>query len=139
MNGIVGFTDLLRDPDLTDNEKHRYIDIIHANSEQLLHVINDILDISRIEAGRLGIFPHSFDPFPMLRYLEDTARILVEHKPITVSLEYDLPVGASIESDKNRLKQVLFNLISNAVKFTRKGSIEIGCYRNSKRGRATDI
>lgn len=65
MNGIVGFTDLLRDPDLTDNEKHRYIDIIHANSEQLLHVISDILDISRIEAGRLGIFPHSFDPFPM--------------------------------------------------------------------------
>ncbi|MEA1875339.1 MAG: ATP-binding protein [Bacteroidota bacterium] len=131
MNGIVGFTELLRDTDLKDNEKFRYIDIIHANSEQLLHVINDILDISRIEAGRLGIFPHSFDPFPMLRYLEDTAKILVEHKPITVSLKYDLPVGASIQSDKNRLQQVLFNLISNAVKFTRQGSIEIGCYRNS--------
>ena len=131
MNGIVGFTELLRDTSLLEEEKNRYIDIIHANSEQLLHVINDILDISRIEAGRLGIFPHRFDPFPMLRYLEDTARILVEHKPITVRLKYDLPVDASIESDKNRLQQVLFNLISNSVKFTQKGTIEIGCFRNS--------
>jgi PAS domain S-box-containing protein len=129
MNGIVGFTELLRDPDLTESDKQRFIDIIHANSEQLLNIINDILDVSRIEAGRLGIFPSRFDPFVLMRNLTDTARILVEHRKIDVRLHYDLPNEATIETDKNRLQQILFNLISNAVKFTNKGYIEIGCHR----------
>lgn len=131
MNGIVGFTELLRDPDLTETEKERYINIIHANSEQLLHVINDILDLSRIEAGRLGVFPHKFDPYPMFQNLVQTAQVLVNHKQIQVKLKYDLPNGFMLESDKNRVNQILFNLLSNAVKFTEKGTIEIGAFRNS--------
>jgi len=129
MNGIVGFTELLRDPQLSDEEKERYIDIIHANSEQLLNIINDILDISRIEAGRLGIFPSPFDPYVLLKNLQETTKILVKHKPINVVLKFDLPIGATIDTDKNRLQQILFNLISNATKFTQKGYIELGCHR----------
>lgn len=131
MNGIVGFSELLRDTDLTHEEKERYIEIIHVNSEQLLHIINDILDLSRIEAGRLGVFPHKFDPYPLFKNLVQTAQILVKQKPIQIKLKYDLPNGFILESDKNRVNQILFNLISNAVKFTEKGVIELGAFRNS--------
>lgn len=131
MNGIVGFAELLKEENLNKEETDRYVDIILANSEQLLHVINDVLDLSRIEAGRLGVFPHRFDPYPMLRNLEETASVLVKHKPIQVILKFDLPAKFTLESDKNRVQQVLFNLVSNAAKFTEKGTIQIGCFRNS--------
>lgn len=131
MNGILGFSELLRDSELLEEEKLRFIDIIHANSEQLLHVIDDVLDLSRIEAGRLGIYPEKFDPYVMLKDLVNTCNILIKHRPITVILKYDLPVKATVESDQKRVKQILFSLISNAIKFTESGTIEIGCYRNS--------
>ena len=131
MNGIIGFSELLKDQDLAQEERDRYIDIIHANSEQLLHVINDILDLSRIEAGRLGVFPHKFDPLPMIQNLTETAKVLVKHKPIQVSFKYDLPSDFSLYADRNRVNQVFFNLVANAVKFTEKGKIEIGGFRTS--------
>ena len=65
----------------------------------------------------------------LLKNLQETTQILVEHKPISVRFKYDLPVGAMIETDVNRLQQILMNLISNAVKFTNEGYIEIGCHR----------
>jgi len=131
MNGILGFSELLRDSELADEDKLRFIDIIHANSEQLLHIIDDVLDLSKIEAGRLGIYPEKFDPYILLKDLTNTTNILVKQKPITVALKYDLPIKATVVSDKKRVKQILFHLISNALKFTETGHIEIGCYRNS--------
>ncbi len=131
MNGILGFSELLRDPGLNEAEKIRFIDIIHANSEQLLSIIDDVLDLSRIEAGRLGLYPEKFDPYILLKDLAETTKVLVKQRPITVNLKYDLPVKATVESDKKRVRQILFKLISNAIKFTEEGQIELGCYRNS--------
>ncbi len=124
MNGVIGFTSLLCDTEL-DQEQQEFIDIIHSSGNTLLRLLDDILDFSKIEAGQLGIEQQSFD---IRDLLEEVVKILDEQlkgKSVDLIIKIDEDVPAFVESDPSRIRQILTNLIGNAIKFTDEGSIEI--------------
>ncbi|MCU0847789.1 MAG: ATP-binding protein [Spirochaetes bacterium] len=129
MNSILGFADLLRDGSLPDAEKKHYIEIINRSGRHLLGLIDDIIDLSRIEAGHVVIneVPFSVDSimddfFEMFRM-----QIKNERKDIEIRPAHSVEAAAgSIMADEFRIRQVLLNLMGNAVKFTDSGTIEFG-------------
>jgi signal transduction histidine kinase/ActR/RegA family two-component response regulator len=128
MNSILGFSQLL-ETDITEEERKEYIKIINDSGIYLLQLIEDIIDISKIEAGQLEIFPKRF---PIKELFDEMKAIfmqqLIKQGKENILIEYDLPdKDLLITTDKVRLKQILTNLLSNAVKFTEKGSITFGC------------
>jgi PAS domain S-box-containing protein len=130
MNGILGFAELLQTPDLHYEEMLSYIDIINSCSKQLLALINDIIDISKIEAGQLTI---SSGKVGLLSVLNDVYNLTINSVPEKVILsspDLSAKIDLTIIADEIRLKQVLLNLINNAIKFTAKGSITFGYSRN---------
>ena len=131
LNAIVGFSNILSNTDKVE-EKQEYATIIENNNELLLQLINDILDISKIEAGTLEFNYTDFNLNNMMHELEHMFRLRVEGRPIEVSCEISLPF-CHIHSEKNRLMQVLTNMLVNAVKFTQRGSIRLG-YRQQEDG-----
>jgi len=130
MNGILGFADLLNDDSIQPDEKRRFINIIKTNGQHLLSIINDIIDISKIESNQLKITKVNFN----LNHLLDELFITYQNKiaqkgkkEITLQLDKTLQDAQSqIISDNIRLRQILFNLISNSLKFTSKGFIRFG-------------
>lgn len=124
LNAIVGFSNIL--PFVEDEaEKKEYISIIENNNTLLLQLINDILDLSKIEAGTLEFMASVFDLNEMTKELEQTVSLKID--PQKVKLTTETPVSSyCIRTDKNRLMQVLLNLLNNAVKFTPEGSIQFG-------------
>ncbi len=129
LNGIVGFAELLKNTDRPD-EKARYAEIIKNNSNQLLLLINDIIDVSKIEAGELKLSRRPCLVTKMINDLEITFNELKQQKDKeNIELVSKTPAehsGLLIETDPFRLQQVLSNLISNALKFSEKGKIEFG-------------
>lgn len=130
MNSILGFSDLLR---YTDNpaERDEYIDIIARNGEVLLTLLNDILDLSKIEGSQLPIKPTTVDVFELMSELEQVYSAKLK-KLVKPGLEFKVewPSGIKklhITTDRTRLFQVLVNLIDNAIKFTDKGFVVFGC------------
>jgi signal transduction histidine kinase len=140
LNGILGYTQILkRDKTLTEKQKDG-IDIIHRSSEHLLTLINDILDLSKIEAGKLEINPINFHLPEFLQNIADLMKMRAEQKSINFIFEilYQLPIF--VHTDEKRLRQVLLNLLSNAVKFTEKGNVsfKIICYEGKIRFEVED-
>ncbi|GMT45396.1 MAG: hypothetical protein IEMM0006_1228 [bacterium] len=128
LNAIVGFSNLLADGTIKDEEKEQYVSIINSSNETLLQLIDDILDVSMIEANQMKINKINFSVNELLLNLQRTYNsILKEKKKDVVQLKLHHP-GESywITSDQIRINQVLVNLLNNAIKFTNKGSIEIG-------------
>jgi CheY-like chemotaxis protein len=129
MNAILGFATLIRNRVLTEEKRKQYIDLINSNCRQLLHIITDIIDISKIEANQISIFNKNFMLNKVLQdlYLSYKNQIEVLNKPINLEL---LPgfkdEDSAIFTDKVRLEQILSNLLSNALKFTEKGCIKFG-------------
>jgi len=122
MNGVIGMTGLLLDTELT-SEQRDYASTIRTSGEALLAIINDILDFSKIEVGKLAI--ESF-PFDLRSLFEDIAEMLApraEEKGIDLILEYPTTVASCVLGDAGRVRQVLTNLIGNAVKFTERGHV----------------
>ena len=124
MNGVLGMTELLLATPLNDRQR-RYADTVHTSGTNLLHIINDILDFSKIEAGRL-VLEHI--PFDFRTLLTETSTIFQEQAlkkglTFTVTVAHDIPV--SLYGDPHRLRQILTNLISNALKFTATGRITV--------------
>ena len=124
MNGVLGMTELLLATPLNDKQR-RYADTVHTSGTNLLHIINDILDFSKIEAGRL-VLEHI--PFDFRTLLTETSTIFQEQAlkkglTFTVTVAHDIPV--SLYGDPHRLRQILTNLISNALKFTATGRITV--------------
>ncbi len=124
LNAIVGFSSLL---DTTEDpeEKREYVAIIEKNNDLLLQLIGDILDLSKIEAGTLEFVYSDFDLDELMRTEESTMRIRMTNPDVELFFESGIP-GFRIHSEKNRLAQVLTNLIGNAIKFTTQGSIRFG-------------
>ena len=116
LNAIVGFIDLLKMKKF-DEETTRYINIISDSSYTLLNVLNDILDLSKIEAGKLLIEHINFDPKKELSYVIDLFQLKASQKNIYIKTEY-INLPEVLNSDPMRIKQVLINLLSNAIKFT---------------------
>ncbi len=123
LNGILGYTQLLkRDSDLTLRHQN-YIDIIHRSGEHLLVMINDVLDLSKIEAGKLSLAQNEFYLFQFLQNITDIIRLRAEQKGLEFVQEIDSKLPLVIHTDETRLRQILLNLLGNAVKFTEKGRI----------------
>lgn len=134
MNAIVGFSELLNDED--DAEKRaQYIQIIQSSSGNLLKLINEIVDLSKIEAGEMDISLSNFSIKTIFEEMLNIYNIAVKKRDIVaLKLSYDLPDGDYIiYSDPYRLKQILSNLISNAVKHTSEGSIIFSCKKVGKK------
>jgi PAS domain S-box-containing protein len=129
LNGIIGFSELLADKNLTDAERHRYLNIIQNNGNALISLLSDLIDISKLETGKLVLANRSFVPAKLIADLkyqfENTAQGKAENVNIIFSSTQTFE-DLEINSDQNRLRQILVNLITNAIKFTTNGKIEIG-------------
>ncbi len=124
MNAIIGFSEILVDR-LAERIEGRYVGFLRAiltSGQHLLAIINDILDLSKVEAGKVDLIPEIFQVKPAIESVCQVMRGLSARKQITFSIEVDKNVGA-MESDLAKFKQVLYNLLSNAVKFSRERSI----------------
>ena len=133
MNSILGFSQLLAEP-VSEEEKKQYMRIINDNSVYLLKLIEDIIDISKIEAEQVEIFPVEFELPELFEELKSVfLQSLIKNEKSHIALECKIPSPhLSVRADKTRLKQVLSNLLANAVKFTDNGRIEFGCHIRGK-------
>ncbi|HEY9618400.1 MAG TPA: PAS domain S-box protein [Microcoleaceae cyanobacterium] len=125
LNAILGFAQLMaRDHGLAP-EKRQQLSIINRSGEHLLHLINDILEMSKIEAGRITFVANCFDLYSLLTILEQMfcLRAIEKGLHFRIDLAPDLP--QHIETDENKLRQVLINLVGNAIKFTQQGQITL--------------
>lgn len=126
LNAIVGFSNLLTMAE-DEEERNEYINIISSNNELLLQLINDILDVAKIEAGTLEFIDSEIDINALLSDIEQSSRLKAP-EGVQISFVEKMPY-CIIMSDKNRLAQVITNFINNAIKFTKEGSIRFG-YRH---------
>jgi PAS domain S-box-containing protein len=127
LNAIMGFSGLLKDPDLTQEKTEQFVEIISSNGEQLLTIINDILDLSKIEAGQITISSEAVNVDNLLKELFQQFKKQGDLKKVDLLLITDHPEGHIVtKTDEHRLRQVLCNLLSNALKFTSEGRIELG-------------
>jgi len=122
MNGIIGMTGLVSDTDL-DREQRECVDTIRASSEALLVVINDILDFSKIESGKLEIESTLFDLRDCVEEAVDTLALQATEKGLDIAYVIEKSMETTLLGDPTRLRQVVMNLIGNAVKFTGKGGV----------------
>jgi len=127
MNGILGFTQLLKTAELSSEDTNEYLNIIETSTKRLLNIINDLVDISKIDAGQVKINLSSFNINDIIKYLYSFFKPIVEKKEIDFFFKYDLPDSESfINSDSEKLTAILTNLLNNAIKFSFYGSIEFG-------------
>ncbi|HET9752398.1 MAG TPA: response regulator, partial [Myxococcales bacterium] len=122
MNGVIGMTGLLLDTEL-DPEQREYAQTVRSSAEALLTVINDILDFSRIEAGKMMIEPLPFDLRPALEESVDLLSVAAQQKGLDVVLRIAPEVPDRVVGDAGRIRQILTNLLGNAIKFTEKGHV----------------
>ena len=124
LNAIVGFSNML--PHTEDPvEMREYADIIETNTDLLLQLINDILDLSKIEAGTFDFYPSSIDVNQTMEEIEQSMRLRLKNSDVTLAFTERLP-GCLFYIDKNRLIQLLANFVNNAIKFTQTGTICMG-------------
>lgn len=131
LNAIVGFSQLLIGAD-SPEEQQEYSHIIQSNSNQLLQLVDDILDLSKIEAGTIEFNDKDFDLNTVMRETGESLRLRLDPaKPVTMRCELGLP-SCTLHLDPNRLVQVLTNLVTNAIKYTESGSITMGYAQKGK-------
>ncbi|BBI99952.1 hypothetical protein FGKAn22_16450 [Ferrigenium kumadai] len=126
LNAIIGFTEVLQDqiPGPINADQMEYLGDIHEGGQLLLRLINDVLDLSKVEAGRLELFYETFPIAQTVRETITTLRGMAEKKGLSLQAELPPDLGL-ITADQIRFKQVLYNLLSNAVKFTDKGTVTV--------------
>ncbi len=127
MNGILGFSELLKTPGLAGTKQQEYINIIGKSGERMLNIINDIIDISKIEAGLVNIEISETNINEEIEYIYSFFKPATDAKGIQLSFKNALSSDrASIKTDQEKLYAILANLLKNAIKYTEKGSIEFG-------------
>ncbi len=122
MNALLGITQLLQDTRLDQTQKS-YVDTLHTSGHALLHVINDILDYSKISAGKVTLETTDFDLHALIRECTDVFQLGAREKSLRLDCQVTDDVPRTLQGDPNRLRQVLLNLLSNAVKFTANGTV----------------
>ena len=127
MNGILGFAELLKDKNLHPIEQQEYLEIIEKSGIRMLNIINDIIDISKIESGQMKITLSQTNVNDVLLYIYNLFKLEVERKGISLKYQSSLDDDkAEIQTDREKLYAILTNLVKNAIKFTTAGSIEFG-------------
>jgi PAS domain S-box-containing protein len=124
MNGIIGMTELVLDTALTQHQRD-YLETVRQSADALMEIINDLLDLSKIEAGRMELESIDFEPRALLEHLCRPIALSAQRKSLAFALELGAGVPALARGDPGRLRQVLVNLLGNAVKFTQRGSVTL--------------
>ncbi len=140
MTSILGYTELLAtSPEHQGSPERRRecIETIRRHGDHLLTIINDILDLSKIEAGKMDVERLPVDPVSLLHEVRELMVARAEAKGLELSLGFGGPVPSTIASDPVRLRQILVNLVGNAVKFTERGSIRVACNHDASAERLT--
>ncbi|MCM2374301.1 PAS domain S-box protein [Aporhodopirellula aestuarii] len=124
MTAILGYADLLGDL-VEKEEAKQHLQTIRRNGGYLLDIINDILDLSKIEAGKLDVEHERFDPYRLIEDVRSFMDVRASERNLALSVEYHGKLPKLINSDSKRLKQILINLVGNAIKFTKQGRVQI--------------
>ena len=134
LTAIIGFSESLLTEKFDKTQRNRVVDTIIRNGTHLQQVINDILDLSKIEAGQLEIEQISASPFLLVGEVDSLLGMKARDKGLEFKINYHFPLPAKIQTDPTRLKQILINLISNAIKFTDVGriNIDVSCLDDCK-------
>jgi PAS domain S-box-containing protein len=132
MNGILGFTELLKEPKLSGEEQKEYIEIIEKSGKRMLNIINDIINISKIESGQIEVSLSETNVNEQIDYLNTFFKPETKQKGIQLLVTKKLIIeDCHVLTDREKLYAVLTNLIKNAIKFTNEGSIEFGCEKKN--------
>jgi len=132
MNGILGFTELLKTPGLTGEEQQEYIQIIKKSGDRMLNIINDIIDISKIESGQVTVSINETNVNEVVEYIYNFFRPETEQKGIQFMYSVGLAfTDAVLKTDREKVYAILTNLVKNAIKFTKTGFIEFGYVRKT--------
>ncbi len=138
MNGVIGMTGLLSDTPLNE-EQREYVETIRISGESLLTIINDILDFSKIESGKMELETHPFELRTCIEETFDLVSTKAAEKQLDLVYLIEPDVPAFIESDITRLRQVLVNLVNNAIKFTEAGDIFVHVEKKSVQGKNIEL
>jgi signal transduction histidine kinase/DNA-binding response OmpR family regulator len=126
MNAIIGMTELLDNTHLNNRQKS-YLEAVHTSAENLLRIINDVLDFSKIEAGKLSLDEFPFSIEEVINNTVTSVKYISHDKSISISSSIDPRIHNIVYGDRTRMSQILLNLMSNAVKFTEEGSVNLNC------------
>jgi len=133
LNGIIGMTTLALGTNLTD-EQREYLEIVASSSSDLLTLVNDVLDFSKIDAGALRLDPAPFDLHRCLERTRKTVEMLAARKGLDLTFTLDASLPRQVVGDEGRLRQVVLNLLGNAVKFTEAGSVSLHAHATTAGG-----
>lgn len=135
MNGVIGMTSLLLETGLTSQQRD-YVETIRSSGETLLDIVNDVLDFSKIEAGKIELESTHFQPRTVVQEVVDLVRPIASHKGLPVELAMDERVPEWLMGDPGRVRQILLNLLGNAVKFTEAGRVAVEVTARQHDGKA---
>jgi PAS domain S-box-containing protein len=133
MNGILGLTELLLGMPLSP-EQRNYEGLVRQSAESLLTILNDILDFSKIEAGKMSLDLHKFDPHEAISGAVQSLGVHASEKGLELACEIDSKIPEVLVGDQGRLRQILMNLVGNALKFTHAGEVVVSAEQKSRQG-----
>lgn len=125
MTAILGYADLLTRPNQSNEEREQCVQTICRNGRHLLSIINDILDVSKIEAGKMTVETIAASPVQLVSDIAALMMVRASDKNLSFDVRYTGPIPAAIQTDPTRLRQVLMNLLGNAIKFTERGGVKL--------------
>ncbi|QDK47481.1 hybrid sensor histidine kinase/response regulator [Bdellovibrio sp. ZAP7] len=128
---ILGMTEILKDPQVSEGQKRKYLDVIESTGQNLARLINDILDITKVESGHIEVEFEGVKLDSLMEEIESMMHLKASKSGLTLSFHMDSALrGMEIATDRNRLKQILVNLINNALKFTNDGEVRVDLERS---------